>query len=163
MRYKEFIVYGKHIDKSEFNEPKTGHLRYLNKPDGGLWCSPVGSRDSWRSWCEAEDFPINLEKYTKFTVTPDIRVLEINSLVDLEVAIKRYGLSLGYSPYCLEHLVLDWDKIKQEYDGVFLSESGNRECHLPSIPGIWCDLNSWDCESMVLMNLDHIKITEIYG
>lgn len=42
---------------------------------------------------------------------------------------------------------IDFEKMSQEYDGIWLTEQGNAACHLP-----WHsehDLNSWDCECVL--------------
>lgn len=50
----QFIHYG----HTKFNIKKFDNIKnkYGNKPDGGLWLSPVNSKWGWKDWCESERF-----------------------------------------------------------------------------------------------------------
>lgn len=150
---REFITYGKHIDPAKFIKPHQGRCRWMNKPDGGLWASPVDSEWGWRDWCEAENFPCNTQVWTKFKFKESARIMEILDLGLLHHYIRKYPAKVDI----LGHVCFDWDSIIKDYDAVYLSDNGNRECHLPMIPGP--DLNAWDCESVMVLNLDIIEIT----
>ena len=152
---REFVVYGKTIDSKKFVKPHNGHNQFLNKPDGGLWASPVDSEWGWCDWCSSEDFPITLDVWTRFRLDPEARVLEIHCLDHLKEVFRRYGRR---HPIFGE-TVLDWGLLRAHYDGVFLSEQGNRECHLPMDPGA-PDLNGWDCECLLVLDLNKIRVIQ---
>ena len=156
MRTNKFITYGFFINPEKFLPATTGRRWYMNKPDGGLWGSPEDSEYGWKDWCLGEDFRTEkLQIWTKFVILPGTKILEIDSLEDLKEAIRKFG---KYDQR-LEINYLDWEHIKNSwYRGVFLSERGNRQCHLPLEYGA-PDLNGWDCESIVLFDLDCISIT----
>lgn len=147
-------TYGIVIDKNKF-ERISNKRPFLNKPIGGLWASPQDSRYGWIDWCEGEDF--RLDKYSKvyqdFTLKESSKLLVINNLKDFMRCLRRFPLENKWVP---EEKLIDFLSIEAAgYDGVYLTERGNRECHLP----LQCasSLNSWDCESVVLFNLDCIE------
>ena len=162
MKYKEFISYGLIIDRTKFEEIKDHpRVEYLEKPLGGLWCSPVNSEWGWKDWCLSESYRTEkLETWTKFILSSSAKILEIDSLFDLIRIGKKYGkVRDSWDHRC----IISFEKIKNDgYNGIFLSERGNSQCHFPlcEMP-MDIDLNAWDCESMILFDLDHIKITEI--
>ena len=151
---REFIVYGKTIDERKFVKPHNGLNQFINKPDGGLWASPTNSRWGWREWCSSENYPITLDVWTKFRLVPEARVLEIHCLDHLRDAFSRYGRRNPFQP---GGVVLDWNLLRAHYDGVFLSEQGNSECHLPLELGA-PDLNAWDCESLIVLDISKIVV-----
>lgn len=150
---REFIVYGKTIDERRFVKPHNGYNQFINKPDGGLWASPTNSRWGWRDWCLSENYPINLDVWTRFRLVPKARILEIHCLDHLRKVFGRYGRRHPL----LREVVLDWNLLRAHYDGVFLSEQGNNECHLPLELGA-PDLNGWDCESLLVLDLSKIVV-----
>ena len=155
---KEFITYGIHIDPEKFNRISNGRRMYINKPSGGLWCSPVNSKQGWKDWCIGEDYNVSsLKTWTKFKLKETANILIIDSLADLVRVSKKYPL-IPPHPITFGRLINFEDIEKEGYDGVLLTERGNSQCHLT---GINIDLNSWDCESMILFNLEHIEIEEM--
>lgn len=162
---KDFITYGIHIQKEKFEKIKNGRKSMLNKPDGGLWASSV-HLDSWRVWCESEGFrESSLNTWTVFELKSDARILIIDSYEDLIKVQKKYSYQRSKLPiFCQENLI-DFESIEKDgYDGVYLTENGNLECHNIRFEVIddsfmtTTNLNSWDVESLVLFNLDHIEI-----
>ena len=155
---KKFITYGIHIDPSKFDGIKMERMMYVNKPDGGLWASRE-DLDSWRKWCELEGFRTDrLKTWTKFELEDDANILIINSIKDLRKIQDKFPLP---NPYHVK--LIDFKKIESSgYDGVYLTEVGNLQCHLPMDPESFeLDLNAWDVESLVLFNLDHIIVKEM--
>lgn len=156
---EEFISYGIVFDKKKFNKA-TNYVSILNKPRGGLWSSPVMSDFGWKDWCEAETFRTeNFNTWTKFKLSPGTKILVIDSKEDFLEILYKYGTE----PVPVFGLCLDFDKIMSDgWEGIYLTEKGNRECHLIMEVFIISDLNAWDCESMVLFDCDKIEITEIH-
>ena len=167
MENREFITYGIIVEEEKFNRIKNGSKKYINKPDGGLWASPTDSEWGWKDWCEAEDFNVGtLTSWTKFILKGTAKLLVIDGLLDLMKCIDKYPLEIPeYRGIFSERRFIDFEAIERDgFDGVFLTELGNCQCHLPmdEIFDIekYQDLNAWDCESVILFNLDHVEIIE---
>lgn len=155
---KNFITYGIHIDPSKFNRIKMDRMKYVNKPDGGLWASRE-DLDSWRKWCESEGFREGkLNTWTKFELKDDANILIIDSIKDLRKIQNKFPLP---NPY--HEKLIDFKKIESSgYDGVYLTEVGNLQCHLPMDSEFFgINLYAWDVESLVLFNLDHVIVKEM--
>lgn len=152
---KEFITYGFIIEPEKFNEPKNGRNFMINKPDGGLWASPVDSKDSWKDWCLAKNFrnPRSFGTYTKFKLKETSKIYTIDCREDFVRLLKLYGRKVPV----LDEYFIDWEKVSRKYDGVYLTYDGNIECHHY---GFGIDLNAWDVESIVVLRLDCIEILE---
>lgn len=166
---KEFITYGHWIKKDKFIPAyHTWKMEFLNKPGGGLWCSPKDSNWGWRDWCESEKFRLDrLNKYSTFRLKEKAKVLVIESLEDLEDIMVGFGrlqkIAMGSVLYP-DMKCIDWDNIKNYFDAVLLTEKGNEECHLPYALNSsmeYIDLNSWDCESMVILRWEAIDESSI--
>lgn len=187
-RRNEFITYGHFLVKNKFKEITDNNLIiHINKPNGGVWSSPTISEWGWIDWCQAEEFRLDtFNIYTKWRLRNPDKILVIDSYGDLEKAMDKYGVNTvkplskdaiarlklhGYSDADINRFNnraeyrLDFWKIKMDgYDGVMLTAKGNWECHLPIGKRYkersLIDLNSWDCESMVVWNWNQIKIIE---
>ncbi len=156
MEKKVFIHYGHLIEKEKFVPAFDGKTKYLQKPEGGLWSSPVDSSWGWVDWCTAEEFRTGTFKvWTKFKLKPNTKILIVDSFDDLARIFSKYAIRDKTT--CFEQ-VLAFNKIIADgYDGMYLTENGNIECHFPQID---INLYTWDCESLVLFNMDCIEIVE---
>ena len=156
----EFITYGIFVQKEKFhNITKDNRLYYLNKPNGGLWGSPIDSEWGWKDWCDCENFRQDtFGTYTKWRLRNPNKILVIDSYDDLVRVMNKYGDN--YSQ--ISGYYLNFSKIKEDYDGMMLTARGNAECHLPmkSYFGNYIDLNAWDCESIIVWKWNQIKIIE---
>lgn len=163
MKDRVFITYGFHVDKEKFKPISPENKRYLmNKPDGGLWASPVDSEWGWKDWCEAEDFRTeSFEVWTKWKLKDPSKILIIDSYEDFEKLMDKYG---SCNKIFTSMYFLDFWKIKEDgWDGILLTDKGNTECHFPyqeNYKGTNINLNSWDCESIVVWEWDQIKVIE---
>lgn len=156
---KNWITYGIHYDPEKFNKISENEVSTLNKPmTGGLWCSPVDSSCSWKRWCESEDFRTESLKFgTKFNITPDAKILKIDSLFDYYQVKKTYG------EFIKEYYqnIINFRRIMETYDAVYLTETGFYSTR-------WLDdiydmgTYSWDCESMVILNNKIITDVELF-
>lgn len=112
---------------------------------GGLWTSPIYSENSWRKWCEREDF--HLERLNKsFRLEIDTsNLLIINSLDDLtQKMVHPHIMELDPSgfPY------INWERLVNLYNGIWLTARGEAETRY-SHP---YSLYGWDCETIFLFN-----------
>lgn len=153
------ITFGKILCKEKF-KPLTRERhshRFLNKPSGGIWGSPVSSEWGWKDWCESEGFNLGtFGVYTKWKVRPGKKILVIDSGEDLAQSMDLYGEYKGYF-WNLNF----WRILRAGYAGMMLTRKGNRECHCGiEYRDTQIDLNSWDCESIVVWDWKAINITE---
>ena len=117
----------------------------FNKPRGGLWSSPVGCEWGWKDWCLREDFG---DLSHSFTFEFKGKVLKIDSLRDLENAHDKYTLNDRY---------VDWEKVSEDFDGVWLTARGERDTYF-SRP---LSLYGWDCETLFVCNKNSVKVLEV--
>lgn len=157
---KVFIHYGERLKEENFH-PIKDRMSIINKPSGGLWSSPVDSKWGWKDWCESEYFRVDtLWRYTTFKLKPDTKILVIDSLLDFIHVWEKYSIPTMRNNF-ISTRVLSFEKIQEDgYKGVYLTDSGNFECHYHSFGTCDGDLNAWDCESMILFDLDCIEILE---
>lgn len=118
---------------------------FLNKPLGGLWGSPVESKRSWKDWCKNELF--FLDKLREGFVW-ELEDTSRNLILDSE---KKYLEILPEYRGKGDHL--NWSKIAEDYDAVWLTTSG-----LLELKETWeYGFSSWDCESIVVFRKEVIK------
>lgn len=134
---------------------------FVKKPkrETGLWTSSwrEKTRDSeWVEWCVGEDFG---EPYKKswWVLTPrsQLRLYVIESVGDLLVLLKEFPweteaqrrLNAVNSTSHLDRYFayIDFERLAQTYDGIWLTERGNDATHLSYPHG----LNAWDVESVL--------------
>ena len=153
----DFLTYGcgEHYEPERFKPVSNGSMS--NKPMGGLWASPVDAEYGWRYWCRAEDFhQENLKEAFRFSLRPEARVLVIDSKEDLNNLPGRFFLKdVGLSSSIYSNRAsIDFERISQEYDAIFLTEKGEEETR------DWYDedgfpqrdLCTWDCETLLVLN-----------
>ena len=114
------------------------------KPIGGFWTSTFRNNSSdWLDWCTSNggfSLQLGINKGILLEVLPTAKILVIDCVEDLREVAKKYELKtvlLGSSFCCL-----DFEKIKDDFDGVNLTEKGQQDTRFshPSLYG-------WDCES----------------
>lgn len=160
-----YITYGFAVDtKEKFRSLVNSGFHYevfrqTNKPLGGLWGSPTDSDFGWKDFCKREEFGTEkLETYTLWKVKDNADIYVINSAEDLTSLLDVYGYL--EDPRYRKYLV-DYNKMSRDYDGIFLTDKGNWECHsYIEYKNGFTDLNAWDCESIVVWNPNVIEIIE---
>ena len=123
----------------------------INKPDFGLWGSPVDCKFGWKDWCESEDFRTDtLDRYFVFKVKDGARIFIVRKNNDVSDYL--------YTPYLYSSAgtYIDFNKIMKEYDGIELIHGYN-----------YWDLHygyfySWDVDSIVVWNPDVIEVVDKY-
>ena len=144
---KEYVHYGDDTFRKDKVQQHTGRFGFGNKPDFGLWASPVKPEyRGWADWCVNEEFMIDkLDDYFKFTLTPEAKILEVRKPSDLN----GYVSLDNREP--IPQTNINFNSIIDDgYDGVELYL--NRELY-------WY-LYGWDCDSIVIFNPDVIVVTE---
>ena len=131
----------------------------------------------WVEWCRSEEFSNPDGCYWHLlTPKQDIKLYVIESVYDLEKLLLSYpwttplltrmneAYGMSYSSLfggmygdlaemrrpqikLPRFAAIDFEKLSQEYDGIWLTERGNAAVHLPLHSEH--DLNSWDCECVL--------------
>jgi hypothetical protein len=126
----------------EMMEP-VGPQEHL-KPTGGLWTSPHDSVYGWKEWCQAERMDWLGHRWL-LDVKPDVKLLVIDSMDDLDAAWERYPHE---GPSYIGR-TLDFEAIAKEYDGVWLTADGQWKTRHPPLGSGWLlGFYGWDCETI---------------
>lgn len=113
------------------------------KPRGGLWSSPVDSTYGWKQWCKDEGFrKYRADNHFIFELMPASKILTINSLEDLQAALKKYRQTGSHHL----HSYLDYAKIAINYDAIHLTEEGQIKTRYTH-PNLY----AWDCETVLIL------------
>lgn len=137
------IHYGADCYKPEMFRP-ISDVPFRNKPQGGLWTSPVDSEYGWKDWAEDNDYG-DLTKH--FELEFQGTVLKIDSVADMN---ELPWIEVNGSHFIsFQALCAMWFS----YDAIHLTAKGERDTRF-SHPR---DLYGWDCESVLVMNPDAIR------
>lgn len=158
-----FVHYGTNkIKENLFKVIK--NRRGWNKPQGGIWASPLNSNHSWRRFCLDENFNIGtLKKHILFKINSNSKIYIINSYLDL-IKLKKYFIF--NVDRIFNEIMIDYEKMmKDGYDGIYLTEDGEHDTRFSPYGryGYDCSMNGkldlygWDCESIVIFNKSIIK------
>ena len=137
-----YIHYGHdQFDKNKFEPIK--NRPEITKPKGGLWASREDSNSGWRNWCENNEYKIDTNKYFKFRLKDNAKILTLTDKAQL------YDLPKAKSILPIETFtMIDFEKLSEEYDAI--------EVFISSGKGLYFALYGWDCDSIVIMNPDII-------
>lgn len=124
------------------NKPK------FTKPYGGVWASRTEGDNTWRCWCETEEFRLEaLGTWFLFKLKPGARVLELSSKDQL-ATLPQQGVGIGIFDDSIYWL--DFEKLAEEYDAV----------EVTNIDELYWPLYGWDCNSILIMNPDIVEVLE---
>jgi len=149
----EYVHYGhKEFDESLF-QPIQNDL--FVKPNGGLWASPIGAKNGWKEWCEAENFKdCESSNSFRFSLSDNANVLHLRCTEDL----KRLPLNpkaIGYA--LISKYWLDFEQILNsgiDAIEVHISEDNGDDWH----DSLYYNLYGWDCDSILIMNKDIVEV-----
>jgi hypothetical protein len=149
-----FVTYGLVYNPIKFRRVTNGRKFSLNKPDGGLWSSPLKSVFGWKDWCEAEGY---IQRYGfscgfKFKLKSRSRIYVIDSLQDFQDLLRLYSRRNLMGDRCI-----DWERLSKDYDGCFLTLPGLDQTRLGA-EGL--GMYSWDCESLVIFDLNVLSVVK---
>jgi len=138
---------GDHFDPAKFEPVKN---RHFVKPAGGLWASPVNSRNGWREWATENMSEPNLA--TSFRFYANGNILVINDEIDAAgMPWKEHRVS--------DRLVIeypDFETLASIYDAVWLTDRGEAATRWATSKSLY----GWDCESVLIMNPRCVEITK---
>lgn len=151
----ECISYGLGNEFVESKFKKISNRHMFNKPNGGLWSSPVICEYGWRDWSNDNDWG---DLSTNFKFIFHGKVLIIDSLKDLS-GLPVQNLECHQRRSQRNHGAefprnLDFVKINKSYDAIWLTAKGEREARFER--GI--DIYGWDCETLLVMNQNVIRL-----
>ena len=140
-----YINYGSNAFDSNKFSTVTNHEMF-NKPDGGLWASPVDSKYGWKNFCENQNFRCEtLNKHFEFTLTPEAKIYVIASDIDVQnLPTTATGELLnmltitGLTPIDFEKIIHDG------YDAIYFD--------MDSYPDGYNTMRGWDCTSLLVLN-----------
>lgn len=130
----------------------------FSKPQCAFWGSPVNSNFGWKEWCEREEFgdydwdsPI----YFKLKVNSTILKIDIEDL--REEVLGKYVANCKNFPFNCRYLNhLDFSKMVEDgIDAVQLMDGNLGHYFIDN--DYEFIFNSWDCESIVVLNKDVIE------
>lgn len=146
-----------------------------NKPLGGLWLSPIlegKSGTMWSEWLESEGVGLYDERgqtvvSQKVKIRADARLLMITTWEDFQEVLSAYLLidpifeALGSSGSPLNCQFFDFERIAQEWDGIYLTDEGqwatryapDRNASIFSTPSLY----GWDLESVLIFNARSVE------
>ena len=136
--------------------------RSFEKPAGGLWASPANAILGWANWCRREDFNLEgLKESFEFELSENTKVLRITS-EDVVKSLPRIfddpqinTFMEHFSKFSLRpfELPIDFEQLSRDYDVVeFLA---SKLFHPNGI------LRGWDCDCILVLNKDVIRVTEL--
>ena len=149
---KLYIHYGsKKFDKTKVTCKRRSYLG--SKPNYGLWASPVNTNWGWKNWCDNEGYmECDEENSFMFSLNSTAKVLNIFTEDDILPYISRtelYAIFPDWRGQISKTSIIDtidWDKIVSDgYDAVELYNSIDLQHTV---------FNSWDCDSIVVLNPD---------
>lgn len=159
---QEYIHYGNKKFKEELFRP-IKNIENFVKPNGGLWASRITKErpyGDWREWVDAEHFSNEFgEKYGrdnffKFQLKKDANILTIKRAEEL-LALPKIG-----AIFPLPFVVLDFEKLAKEYDGIEVLMSEEDKLDLEIGKGLYWELYGWDCDSLLVFNKDIVEVLE---
>lgn len=155
-------TYFVHYGSTKFDEKTFTPIssrRHDVKPSYGFWASPLYTRNSWLEWCNRENYAnYDINQRMEFSLKPDAKVIQIDSLDDITFLIKnypipynRYMLPYGsYMEHGLPYLGIDYEAMSKDFDGINYNHT-----ELGNI------LGPWDCDSVVIFNPDVMEFRDI--
>lgn len=161
-KFIEFIHYGSdRFDPRLMMDQSRTNMTCINKPNAGLWASPVNSDWGWKDWCESEEFyKSDFSKYFVFRLKNNAKILTIRSLKDwdkvLNKVFKDHHINILENPFFnidINERDMIWRYICKKYDAILVIMNDNYgEMHMNF------EFNSWDCDSIVVFNSEVVDI-----
>lgn len=151
---RKYIHYGSSsFDRSQFS-PVCNEM--FMKPSGGFWASPADAQRSWKDFVINSELKRDLALFFSFRLAENARVLHLSRYEDLESLPKLDSkLPTGFSI-----VFLDFEKLAEKYDAIELHYSESLINDMGADPWSVCSLrralDSWDCDSILIMNPDII-------
>lgn len=120
-----------------------------NKPEGGLWASPVNSVNGWRQWIDVNEF--HLDKYALDSFTFKLKDFSKILIIDNASKITDDMLTGEDNDFIrtLHIKILDFEKLSENYDAILILISEDNK--------LYWDLYGWDCDTLLVLNPDAVE------
>lgn len=146
---KNFIHFGNSTILSKLNyNPSKGFN--LNKPKNALWASlyldSKPYKSIWEEYCLKNKMSHKISEYTLFRIKTNAKILIINSFNDLFRIDEKYIHKNLISKNLITQNILKIDNIRNDFDGIFITQRGLEECS-----NIFYE---WEVESLALFTSD---------
>lgn len=132
--------------KSNFLPVKNYHSPVFKKPmpGTGFWASPKNSENSWKKWCEQENFRLDTLKTSfEFFLKENSKILLLKTLKDYEKMLEIYATKIECIPSILgETRFIDFEKMQK--DGI--------DAILYFVKDLYYEMYGWDCDSILVLN-----------
>lgn len=145
---KKYIHYGhEKFDRKLFAPVRNGTK--LNKPDGGLWASPVDAERGWYEWCKSNEFVLGrLKTSFEFELSQNARVLKLTPDNVWDLPEDKNGFfrrtPRGERDFFSMVESVDFEALAREWDVL--------ECSLTEYPELYWSLYGWDCDCILVLN-----------
>ena len=150
---KTYIKYGDtEFDPNKFNYIKN-RIMFV-KPYGGLWATSNEYEYDWKQWCkDNEFFKHDLNLFFEFTLKPDSKILTIKKNNDLRYLPKQLFShpDLSFQTF----IYLDFEELAKTYDALEVLISNDYGFG----DNLYTTLYGWDCDTLLVMNPDSIKLS----
>jgi len=148
------------IEKIEDRSYTETNREWYAKPSG-FWFSVEGEECgiNWREWCKQEDFYVEcLKNPHEILLKENAKIIHLKTPNEIIEFTKKYPFlreqwnNVQGRRLCRSY-ELDWDKVKQEYQGIIISPY-QWACRL-SNDTVW--YYGWDCSSGCIWDISCIK------
>ena len=154
-RNKVYVTYWREDRNGKF-DPKlieTDLTSTICKPTKAFWGSPVNATFGWKEWCEGEDYEYDFSNPIYWRLKEGTKILAVNMKdVTKPSSVLRYiirDISCGIQQ-------LDFEKMREDnIDAVELMDANIGHLFINKAE-MMC--NSWDCESIVVLNPSKIIV-----
>jgi len=116
---------------------------FRNKPQGGLWTSPVDSEYGWEDWSKDNDYG---DLTNHFDLYFEGTVFEIDSVEDMN--------NLPWIEDESMHFVSFEPLVFMGYDAIHLTDKGQADTRFTHPKSLY----GWDCETVLVMNPNAILV-----
>lgn len=147
---KEVRVEFYHQDK--FDKNKIDKIRNyqwgnkINKPSGGLWTTPEGSKNNWKDFCKdwrdpGDKSSLTLKKGSKvFVLDEEVDFKDLPTIVENDIFLGT------------NNKVVNWERlIEIGVQAFWLTDKASLKFHLNSPEG-YLDFNAWDVETILILD-----------
>lgn len=122
----------------------------------GLWFSVGDGADSWKDFCQGNDFNLDsFEHATEITFRAAAKILRITNAKQLDAITEKHGSDCPYMPPHLSYgkgYSIAWNVIAEQFDAIVIAPYiWSRRLHNGS-HWYYC----WDCASGCVWNADAI-------
>lgn len=151
-----------HYKDKEFNKKLVKGIKnsekryYLNKPEGGLWTSPIDSEYGWREFLREGNLGSGgkrLEHYVLFKLKDSIKrkLFIVNSEEDV-LLLPRIMIN--------NYILVDFERLaNMGYSGLWLTWKGQVETRYTRPAGI--EFYGWDVETVLLFSMNGVEEAKI--